>query len=181
MYGIINRTPHLTGEVGVLVFLKGVLMIDIVDKLKTPEECERLIENVKDREPEMALRARRKAVELRAAKHNVKNDAEREALQAVYAYEEILSKKNGRRTSASRTWQMIKRHGIIEAVEKAVNRPQETIGFTMLIEMGLPDLAFEAVILRYPDLFSPEAIARSKARLEEWGNKRDGFLYMTKK
>ena len=78
-------------------------MIDIVDKLQTPEECERLIENVQIRLPEMALRARRKAIELRAAKHNVTSDAEKEALQAVYAYEEILSKKRGRRTRASRT------------------------------------------------------------------------------
>jgi hypothetical protein len=144
-----------------------VMMIDIVDKLKTPEECERLIENVQIRLPEMALRARRKAIELRAAKHNVTSDAEREALQAVYAYEEILSKKRGRRTRASRTWQMINRHGIIEAVEKAMNRPQETIGYTVLMEMGLPDLAFEAVILRYPNLFSSEAVARSKARMAD--------------
>ncbi len=147
-------------------------MVDIVDKLKTPEECERLIKNVQIRLPEMALRARRKAIELRAAKHNVTSAAEREALQAVYAYEEILSKKHGRRTRASRTWQMIKRRGIIGAVEKAVNRPQETIGYTILMEMGLPDLAFESVILRYPTLFSSEAVERSKARMAEWELKK---------
>ncbi|MCX5857745.1 MAG: hypothetical protein NTZ57_07555 [Deltaproteobacteria bacterium] len=146
-------------------------MNDIVDKLKTPEECERLIENVKDREPEMALRARRKAIALRAAKHNAKSDAEREALQAVYAYEEILFNKHKKRIRASRTWQMIKKHGIIEAVERAVNRPQETIGYTILKEMGLPDLAFEAVILRHPNSFSSEAVARSKMRMAEWEQK----------
>ena len=142
-------------------------MIDIIDVLKTPEALERLIENVQIRLPEMALRARRKAIELRAAKHNANSDAEKEALQAVYAYEEILTKKNGRRTKASRTWQMINRHGIIEAVERAVNRPQETIGYTVLVEMGLPDLAFEAVILRYPHLFSVKAVERSKMRMTE--------------
>ena len=140
-------------------------MTDIVDKLKTPEECERLIENVQLRNPEMALRARRRAIELRATKHNAKSNAEKEALQAVYAYEEVLSKKNGRRTKAARTWQMIDRHGIIEAVERAVNRPQETIGYTVLVEMGLPDLAFEAVILRYPHLFTPQAVERSRVRM----------------
>jgi len=146
-------------------------MIDIVDKLKTPDECKRLIENVEKSDPEMALRALRKSIELRTAKHNAKNDAEREALWAVYAYEEILSKKHGRRTRASRTWQMIERHGIIEAVERAVNRPQETVGYTVLVEMGLPDLAFEAVILRYPHLFSSEAVMRSKTRMSEWKQK----------
>jgi len=150
---------------------KEVPMTDIVDKLNTPEECDRLIENIYKKDPEIALRARRKAIELRAAKHNVKCDAEREALQAVYAYEAVLSKKHGRRTRASRTWQMIERHGIIGAVERAVNRPQETIGYTALIEMGMPDLAFEAVILRYPHLFTPKAIERSKLRMAAWKKK----------
>jgi len=34
--------------------------------------------------------------------------------------------------------------------------------------MGLENFAFEAVILRHPELFSDEAIAKSKQRLSEW-------------
>ena len=63
---------------------------------------------------------------------------------------------------------MIERHGIIKAVERAVNRPTETQGYTSLVEMGLEDFAFESVILRYPELFSDEAIAKSKQRLNAW-------------
>ena len=37
---------------------------------------------------------------------------------------------------------------------------------TALAEMGLLDMAFEAVVLRHPDLFSTEAIARSSERME---------------
>jgi len=63
---------------------------------------------------------------------------------------------------------MIKRHGIIGAVERAVNRKRETVGYTALIEMGMQDFAFEAVVDRYPNLFSPEAVARARARMEKW-------------
>jgi len=142
-------------------------MDETVRRLRTPEECEQFIKNVQERYPALAIEARRKAVELRAAAHGAQTAAEREALQAVYAYEEVLSAKRGCKTKASRTWQMIKRHGIINAVERAVNRKQETLGYTTLIEMNMQDFAFEAVVLRYPDLFSPETIERAKARMEE--------------
>ena len=142
-------------------------MDERVRRLTTPEECEQFIKNVQERYPALAIEARRKAVELRTAAHGAQTAAEREALRAVYAYEEALSAKNGRKTKASRTWQMIKRHGIIKAVERAVNRKHETLGYTTLIEMNMQDFAFEAVVLRYPDLFSPETIERAKARMEE--------------
>lgn len=142
-------------------------MDETVLRLRTPEECDQFIKNVQQQYPALALEARRKAVEMRAAAYGAKTLAEKEALQAVYAYEEVLSAKRGRKTRASRTWQMIKRHGIIHAVERAVNRGNETIGYTLLVEMNMQDFAFEAVIIRYPELFSPETVNRAKARLAE--------------
>ncbi len=44
---------------------------------------------------------------------------------------------------------MIRRHGIIEAVEREVNREAETQVYPALVEMGLEKFAFEAVILRH--------------------------------
>lgn len=142
-------------------------MDETVRRLTTPEECDQFIKNVQEKYPALALEARRKAVELRAAEHGAQTAAERELLQAVYAYEEVLSAKRGRKTIASRTWQMINRLGIINAVEKIVKRKDETIGYTILVEMNMQDFAFEAVILRYPNLFSPAAIDRAKARMNE--------------
>lgn len=143
--------------------------LELIAKLKTPDDCERLIKNVEKTDPDLVRLARRRAVELRAEAHGAGTAAEREALQAVYAYEEALSKKNGRRTRASRTWQMIDRWGILHAVERAVNRSQETAGYRALVELDMQDFAFETVVVRYPDLFSAEAVARSKARMAEWG------------
>ncbi|MCK5271200.1 MAG: hypothetical protein KAJ52_01440 [Sedimentisphaerales bacterium] len=144
-------------------------MDDRISKLTTPEECEQVALNVEARLPELAREARRRAVELRAAAHGAASEAEREALEAIYAYEKVLSAKHdGRNVRASRTWQMIKRHGIIIAVEKAVNRPQETAGYKSLVDMGMQDFAFEAVVCRHPSVFSPEALQRSQDRLKEW-------------
>ncbi|MBX3648751.1 MAG: hypothetical protein KF766_13880 [Rhodocyclaceae bacterium] len=146
-------------------------MNDLVAKLKTPEECAIFEKNVTERgRPDLALAARKRALELRAEKYGAKTQAERECLKAVYAYERVLSEKNGRNTRATRTWQMIQRRGIIDAVERAVNRESETIGYLSLLEMGLEDYAFEAVILRHPDVFSPAAVAHAQARIGKLKN-----------
>ena len=60
-------------------------MDERVARLRTPEECEQFIINVRARLPELAQAARRRSVELRAAEHRAESAAEREALAAVYA------------------------------------------------------------------------------------------------
>lgn len=143
-------------------------MNDIIQKLKTPDECMQLAKNVRERNPELAQKARRRAVELRAISYKSTSKVELELLKALYAYEEVLSEKNKRKTSASRTWQMIKRHGLIRAAERAVDRKIEPAGYILLAEMGMHDLTFEAVIVRYPESFSEDVVARAKERLREF-------------
>ena len=144
-------------------------MDERVAKLKTPEECAVFEKNVLQRgRPDLAVESRKRALELRAEKYGAKTEVERACLEAIYAYEQVLTTRNGRTTRASRTWQMIRRHGILGAVERAVNREAETLGFTALLEMGLKDYAFEAVVVRNPTLFSREAVRRSQARVDEW-------------
>lgn len=147
-------------------------MDERIKRLDTVKKCENFAKNAAERgRPDLAQEALQRAVELRADKHKATTAAEKEALQAIYAYEELLTNKNGRRTRATRTWQMIDRHGILEAVERAVNRPVETQGYTMLKVMGLEEYAFEAVILRNPEVFSEKAIQVSRERLSEWASR----------
>jgi len=115
--------------------------------------------------PELADQARRRAVQIRADSYGATSDVERECLQAVYAYEEVLSVQKGKRQPASRTWQMIKRHGIIPAVERVVTKREVSVGFTALSQMDMMDYAFEAVILRHPTAFSNEAVEISRQRI----------------
>ena len=138
-------------------------MDEVISKLMTPEECMQIAEMYS----ELSRQARQRAIELRAYSHQKTNNVETELLKALYAYEEILSKKNGRRTHASRTWQMVNRYGIIGAAEKAVNRKVDAQGYKMLVDEGYPDLTFEKVISNYPESFSKEAVKQANKRLEE--------------
>ena len=150
---------------------------ELVAKLKTPEDCEQFATNVEVRgKVDLARAARRRAVELRALAHNATSIAEREALAAVYAYERVLSQSAGKKILASRTWQMIKRRGIIPAVEHVVSRSQEAKGYIALVEMGMEDMAFEAVVLRHPQVFSADAVERSRTRLRELKTQNDSSL-----
>lgn len=142
-------------------------MDDIIKKLKTPDECMQLAKNVSEINPELAQKARRRAVELLAISCKPSSNIEFELLKAIYAYEQVLSDKNKRKTSASRTWQMVKRYGLIHAAEKAVDRKIEPAGYKVLIEMGMPDLTFESVIVRYPESFNADVVSRAKERLKE--------------
>ena len=146
-------------------------MDDRVKNLDTPRKCEIFAKNalLKDRE-DLAKQAKERAIELKAEAYGAETLAEKEAIKAIYAYEEVLSANNGKKTRASRTWPMIQKYGIINAVERAVDRKNETKGYTALLEMGLEAYAFEAVILRYPELFSDSAVEISQRRMREWEN-----------
>ena len=65
---------------------------------------------------------------------------------------------------------MIRRHGIIGATERAVNRADETVAFSALREAGLSQFAFEAVILRHAPLFSEAAVERARKRMSKFGH-----------
>lgn len=143
---------------------------DRVLRLKTAKECVAFAANVSRTRPDLAAAARRRAVQLRAAGHGAISKAEREALEAVYAFEDVRSQEAGRRVRASRTWQSFERKGILRTVEDIVSRGRATIAYEALVAAGLERFTFEAVVLRYPECFSDECIAQAKVRLpkENW-------------
>ncbi len=144
-------------------------MHELIAKLKTPEECVIFEKNAGGMgRVDLAIAARKRAIELRALLYGTSSDAERECIEAIYAYEQILSVKNGKKTRAFRTWQLIKKHGIIETVERTVNREDEAVSYTSLLKEALEDYAFEGVVLRHTDLFSPEAVQHSQRRMDQW-------------
>jgi len=144
-------------------------MDERVVRLKTPEDCEQFAINARERDrPDLAEEARKKAVELRAEAYGAKTQVERECLEAVYAYEEVLTAKMHRRVHVSATWQTINRRGVLHAVERAVIRGTEISYHAALLEMGLQDYAFEAVVVRHPEFFLPATVQRSRKRVGEW-------------
>lgn len=138
---------------------------DPITKLTTPAGCEQFAHNVRGRNPALADAAIGKAIRLRAKEYGAETDVELAVVEAVYAYEHALNVGRTRRITASRTWQMIERHGLIEALESIVTKPGESQGYKVLVGMGLKDLLFESVVDRYPDSFTPEAVNKSRERL----------------
>jgi hypothetical protein len=45
---------------------------------------------------------------------------------------------------------------------------KETSGYIALVEIGMRDFAFEAVVLRHPESFSGDAVTRSRERLAQF-------------
>lgn len=138
-------------------------MDETIGKLQSPEECIRLAGIF----TEFANQARQRAIELRAKSHSSITNVETELFKVLYAYEEVLSKKNARRTRASRTWQMVKKYGIVGAAGRAVNREIDPQGYKVLVEMGVEKLTFEQVIIDHPDAFTQDIVTRAKERLNK--------------
>ncbi|MBV1876578.1 MAG: hypothetical protein KUG79_02935 [Pseudomonadales bacterium] len=144
-------------------------MDDRVKNIKTPQQCEVFAKNANDKgRPDLAKQAKQRAIQLKAEDYEVETDAEKEAIEAVYAYEEVLTLKNKKKTRAARIWPMIKRHGVIPAIEKTVNREADPEDYSLLVEIGLKDYAFEAMVIRHAQLFDAECVDISKQRIAEW-------------
>jgi hypothetical protein len=135
-------------------------------RLKTPADCDAFGRNARKKGfPELAVEALQRKVLLLADAHQPTNEVERDALQAIYAYEEILRERHGRNQRAQRTWGAVGRKGLTAALEGFVDRPDSEAGFTKLKELGLHHFAFEAVVLRHREHFSASAVQRAEQRV----------------
>jgi transposase-like protein len=76
-------------------------------------------------------------------------------------------KLKGRRVPANYTWRAIDTNGAVPTVERVVSRKNATEAYRVLVEMGLKEKSFEAVVLRNKAAFTGKAIAASAARLLE--------------
>ena len=137
---------------------------EAIRRLKTPEECRTYAVNARrlgrtELVPECLLRE----AELLAARKEVNptSDFERRIVRDMCLIERMSGKP------LSRTWPMIGRHGFIGMVERIVTRPGPSSGFELAVKNGLPKATFEQAVLDNPELFSQEAIAISRTRMQE--------------
>jgi len=86
---------------------------------------------------------------------------------AVYAYEMHLTRKNGRKTRAGKTWAIVGSRGIIQAIQAAVSHTPDPAVLAGLREVGLEDLTFDALVVRHEAAFDAATVRISKARLAE--------------
>lgn len=93
----------------------------------------------------------------------------RDFYRTLAAYEQLLTEKNGRTTSASRTRQKLKNKGVAQCLEDWAVSSSPTEGFDLLITHNMAELTGEYLVLKYPHRFSKKAVAAAKARLEPKG------------
>ena len=89
---------------------------------------------------------------------------ERDFLQVLNAYEELLYEKHGRRTPATRTRQKLKNKGVRQCLMDWT-RGEPTSGFELLMKRELPELTGEYLVVKHADEFSAELVAAAKRRL----------------
>jgi len=143
-----------------------------VKSLKTVADCKAFARNAKElNRIDLVNEARERTIELNALTHSADSNVEREGWEALYAYEEYLTARNGKKTRANRTRDLIKRRKIVPAIEQMViNGTVDTEGFAMLLEAGLLEYSFESTILRHPESFSADAANRARERLSQFQN-----------
>jgi hypothetical protein len=65
---------------------------------------------------------------------------------------------------------MLKRHGLIETINRIAAKTVSSKNFDILVAAGLTHLTAEAQVLDYPDLpFSEAAKRQARKRLPNWG------------
>ena len=137
-----------------------------IEKLKTPKDCEAFIVNARERgRDDLVKEAYQRMVALRTDAYGPKSPLERQCVEAIYAYEEVLSARAGRRISATKTWQIVRQSGPFTAIDKAVGRKEDETVYPALVAMGLERFAFEAIVSQHPNEFSFEAVEQSRARV----------------
>lgn len=161
--------PRLTAEIPAPDFTPVQVSDDRVRRLKTPKDCQIFMKNVSERgRPDLARQARRHAIDLRTEQNEPKTPLERAWFEALHACEEAQAERDGGPVKASRTRQLLKKHGVRGAIERAMAADGESSAYEMLRSLGLQELAFENAVLRFPEEFSPEVMQRAKANLAAW-------------
>ncbi|RII27759.1 MAG: hypothetical protein CXR31_05900 [Geobacter sp.] len=67
---------------------------------------------------------------------------------------------------ATRTREMIKTHGEIEALSRLMISADLQIGFKVLRDRGLIEMTFEALVVRFKNLFRPDVVLAAQWRLD---------------
>ena len=93
----------------------------------------------------------------------------RDVWRSIVENEELLREKWGKTVFLRGTRRKINGQGATHTVNKIVRNLNPSTMFGDLMELGRPDLLFEAIALRLPDIFDAEARFVSLKRLKEHG------------
>lgn len=138
-------------------------VLAFIAKCKDPAELRGIITNATKHEAEeVRLAAFLRLIEI--VPEEKPGSVEHDFWRSITAFEHLRTVANGKTTRLSRTRQKVKRVGILKVLEDfALGR--ETEGYETLMELEMPELTGEAIILRHEAAFSAEAVAAARSRL----------------
>ncbi|MFI4998730.1 MAG: hypothetical protein ACHQK9_02520, partial [Reyranellales bacterium] len=117
-------------------------ILAFVDRCESPGDLESLIRNAtKLGNKPVAEAAFRKRISLVPAERP--GTVEHDFWQTVQAFEYSLSEERGKATRLSRTRQKVAKVGVVQTLRDWAAGTQETAGFKMLLERGMPEFTGE--------------------------------------
>lgn len=140
--------------------------------LKSSADCRIVMSRAKDCDLGLYVRAFKRLCDLEEAKYA--DPLEREFKASMVAYEQLLTEKNRRPTRATRVRNKLNRlGGSIEGITSMLESwalEREKVGFTNLLEAGMPDRMAEYIVAyKFPDRFSAKAVESAKSKLMKHG------------
>jgi hypothetical protein len=136
-----------------------------VSYLKTRDDCAQLVKNAGDKYPHLVVAARQRSVEVQVNDMSLDSALLRDVWSVVYAQEEALFVKHGRRLRAGNTRKAITNRGELGAVAYIVMHPSSE-SFELLHSLGLSDYTFEAVVLRHPEHFASDVVNAARRKVD---------------
>lgn len=138
-----------------------------IARLKTSRDARQVAEHAGAKGLlELQAEAQARAKTLQASEDGYTTPAQIAIGIALYTYEEEqrrLKKRPNYR--ANRLRKMLKEHGALLTAERMALDPQRSTGFDVLEKADKQELTFEAIIARFSEEFSVEALAAAQARL----------------
>lgn len=141
-------------------------------KLKTSEECRIVMERAREKVGyENFYRAvfRRYCELVGEQSEDPSDPLIRDFHEALAAYEQLLTEKNGRNTPASRTRSKIANKGIHQSLLEWTRGKVETNGFTLLVEKAIPEYTAEYLVAKYAARFPSDVVELARDRLTKHG------------
>ena len=143
-------------------------ILAFVERCENPAELESLIKNAtRLGNTTVAEAAFRKRIALVPAERP--GSVEHDFWQMVQAFEHALSEERGKTTRLSRTRQKAAKVGVVQTLRDWAANSQETSGFRMLLERGMPEFTGEAITLRHREHFAPPVLEAAQQRLTAAG------------
>jgi hypothetical protein len=136
-------------------------------KLKTVAECRIVLDRARaQKRDDFYAAVFRRMCQLVGSENDDPDDPlVRDFHETLAAYEQLLTEKNGRNTIATRTRQKLANKGVHLSLIVWTRGKIETNGFTLLIEVGMPEYTGEYLVTRYADRFPPDIVQLVRERL----------------